>query len=127
MGVKYLSDEWFARIEELSEELNVEIPAQMADMKINMTATSDEGDCDFCMNGGKIQKGHLDDAPTKVTVPIEYAKKIFVEQDQAAGMQAFTSGKLKVEGDMMKMMALQSIQPTESQKQLQEKMKEITK
>ena len=126
MGVKYLSDEWFAKIEEFSEELNVEIPAQLADMKINMTVTSDEGDCDFCMNGGKIQKGHLPDATTKVTVPMDFAKKIFVDQDQAAGMQAFTSGKLKIEGDIGKMMALQSIQPTESQKLLQEKMKEIT-
>ncbi len=126
MGVKYLSDEWFAKIEELAEEVNLEIPPQLAEMKINMTVTSDEGDCDFCMNGGKIQKGHVPDAPTKVTVPIEFAKKIFVEQDQAAGMQAFTSGKLKIEGDMGKMMALQSIQPTESQKLFQEKMKEIT-
>ena len=57
---------------------------------------------------------------------MEFAKKIFVDQDQAAGMQAFTSGKLKIEGDMSKMMASQSIQPTESQKLLQEKMKEIT-
>jgi putative sterol carrier protein len=126
MGVKYLSDEWFAKIEELSEEVNLEIPPQLAEMKINMTVTSDEGDCDLCMNGGKIQKGHLDDATTKVTVPMEFAKKIFVDRDQAAGMQAFTSGKLKIEGDMSKMMAVQSIPQTESQKLLQEKMKEIT-
>jgi putative sterol carrier protein len=41
-------------------------------------------------------------------------------------MQAFMSGKLKIERDMSKMMALQSIQPTESQKKLQEMVKEIT-
>jgi len=126
MGVKYLSDEWFAKLEELAEEVNLEIPDQMMDMKINMTVTSDEGDCDFCLNGGRIQKGHLPDATTKVIVPMEDAKKIFIEQDQSAGMQAFMSGKLKIEGDMSKMMALQSIQPTESQKKLQEMVKEIT-
>jgi putative sterol carrier protein len=57
---------------------------------------------------------------------IRTLEKIFIEQDQSAGMQAFMSGKLKVEGDMSKMMALQSIQPTESQKKLQEMVKEIT-
>ena len=50
MGVKYLSDEWFAKIEELAEEVNLEIPPQLAEMKLNFTVTSDEGDCDFCMN-----------------------------------------------------------------------------
>ena len=126
MGVKYLSDEWFDKVKELSEEINPEIPAQMADMKINMTVTSDEGDCDFCLNGGKLEKGHLADATTKVTVPIEFAKKMYIDQDRAAGMQAFTSGKLKIEGDMSKIMAMQGIQPSESQKKLQEMIKEMT-
>jgi putative sterol carrier protein len=34
-----------------------------------------------------------------------------VEQDQAASMQAFMSGKIKVEGDMMKIMAMQTSLP----------------
>ena len=57
MGVKYLSDEWFDKVKELSDEINPEIPSQMADMRINMTVTSDEGNCDFCLNGGKLEKG----------------------------------------------------------------------
>ncbi len=126
MGVKYLSDEWFAKISELADEVNLEIPAGMADMKLNMTVTSDEGDYELCMNGGKIEKGHLPDASTKIIVPYDLAKKMFVEQDQQAGMQAFMSGKMKIEGDMSKMMAMQSIQPTESQKLLQDKIKEVT-
>jgi len=126
MGVKYLSDELFAKIDELTEELNVEIPEQLKAMKINMTVTSDDGDVEFALNGGKVQKGHVEDASTKITVPSTFAYKIFVQQDQAAGMQAFSSGQLKIEGDMSKMMAMQGIQPTESGKLLQEKIKEIT-
>ena len=126
MGVKYSSDEWFAKISELADEVNLEIPAGMADMKLNMTVTSDEGDYELCMNGGKIEKGHLPDASTKIIVPYDLAKKMFVDQDQQAGMQAFMSGKMKIEGDMSKMMAMQSIQPTESQKLLQDKIKEVT-
>ncbi len=127
MGVKYLSDEWFAKTDELSEEVNPEIPEKLKNMKINLTATSDSGDVDFAMNGGKIQKGYVDDASAKITIPYDIAFKVFVLQNQTAGMQAFTSGKLKIKGDMTKsMMALRNSQPTESQKQLQEKMKEIT-
>lgn len=126
MGVKYLSDEWFDKVKELTEEVNPEISPQAAELKINMTVTSDDGNCDCCLNGGKLEKGHLTDAPTKVTVPLVFAKRIFIDQDQAAGMQAFMSGKLKIEGDMSRMMALQGIQPTESQKKLQEMIRGIT-
>ena len=35
-----------------------------------------------------------------------------IEQDQAAGMQAFMAGKIKVQGDMMKMMAMQTAIPS---------------
>ena len=126
MGVKYLSDEWFAKVQELAVEVNLEVPAAMAGMKTNMTVTSDDGDINFSMADGKLQQGHIDDAATKITVPYDLAKKMFVEEDKQAGMQAFMSGKMKIEGDMGKMMAMQNIQPTESQKLLQEKIKEIT-
>lgn len=126
MGVKYLSDEWFAKVQELTEEVNLEVPAALAAMKFNMTVTSDEGDYNFCIDGGRIKQGHLDDATTKITVPYDLAKKMFVDEDKQAGMQAFMGGKLKIEGDMSKMMAMQSIQPTASQKLLQEKIKEMT-
>jgi putative sterol carrier protein len=126
MGIKYLSDEWFVKVEELAKEVNLEIPPALADMKINMTITSDSGNIDMAMNGGKIQKGHTADAKTKITVPYDLAKKMFVDEDRQAGMQAFMSGKMKIEGDMSKMMAMQGIQPTASQKLLQAKIKEIT-
>ena len=126
MGVKYLSDEWFAKVDELIKEVNLEVAPAAAEMKMNMTITSDEGDIEMGMNGGKIQKGHVDGATTKITVPYDLAKKMFVEEDKQAGMQAFMSGKMKIEGDMSKMMSMQNVQPTESQKLLQEKIKEIT-
>jgi putative sterol carrier protein len=36
------------------------------------------------------------------------AKDMFVKGDQSAAMQAFMSGQIKVEGDMTKLMAMQS-------------------
>jgi putative sterol carrier protein len=55
--------------------------------------------------------GELDPADLTVTTDWETARKVFVDQDQAASMQAFMSGKIKVQGDMMKMMAMQTGMP----------------
>jgi putative sterol carrier protein len=54
------------------------------------------------------------------------AKAMFVEGNQAMGMQAFMSGQIKIEGDMSKLMAMQGQAPSESQQKLTEKIKEIT-
>ena len=55
--------------------------------------------------------GELEGPDLTLTVDYATARAIFVEQDQAAGMQAFMSGKIKVQGDMMKMMAMQTAMP----------------
>jgi putative sterol carrier protein len=58
-----------------------------------------------------MELGALENPDATVTTDYETARKIFVEQDQAASMQAFMSGKIKVEGDMMKIMAMQTSLP----------------
>jgi hypothetical protein len=58
-----------------------------------------------------MELGALEAADVTVTTDYATAKAMFVDQDQAAGMQAFMSGKIKVQGDMMKMMALQTAMP----------------
>lgn len=55
--------------------------------------------------------GELDSPDLTVTTDYDTALKIVVEQDQAAAMQAFMAGKVKIQGDMMKMMAMQSSMP----------------
>ncbi len=52
---------------------------------------------------------------------------MFIERDQAAGMQAFMSGQIKVEGDMGKLMSMQSAGgPTAQQQKLEERIREMT-
>ena len=46
-------------------------------------------------------------AEVEVTVDWATAKSIFVDNDPQAGMQAFMQGKVKVQGDMTKLMAMQ--------------------
>ena len=61
-------------------------------------------------------KGGLDDAEVTVTTDWETARKLIVDADQAAAMQAFMSGRIKVTGDMTKLMVMNANPPTEAQK-----------
>jgi hypothetical protein len=61
-------------------------------------------------------KGEVDGAEVTLTTDWETSRKIVVEQDQAAAMQAFMSGKIKVTGDMTKIMMMNANPPSEAQK-----------
>ncbi len=74
-----------------------------------------------------MELGELEVADLTVTTDYETARKLFVEQDQQAGMQAFMAGKIKVQGDMMKMMAMQTSMPQdEIAKTIAKEIKDIT-
>jgi len=74
-----------------------------------------------------MELGELEDADLTLTTDYATARKLFVEQDQAAGMQAFMAGKIKVQGDMMKMMAMQTSMPQdEIAKTIAREIKEVT-
>ncbi|HVB94745.1 MAG TPA: SCP2 sterol-binding domain-containing protein [Acidimicrobiales bacterium] len=56
----------------------------------------------------ELDMDHIDPADLKVTVEYDIAKAILIEGNPQAGMQAFMSGKVKVEGDIAKLMAMQT-------------------
>lgn len=85
-----------------------------------------EGHMDSSDGDMKMDKGHLEGPDLTVTVDYETARAIFVEQNPQAGMQAFMSGKIKVEGDITKLMAMQSAAPDPSAAELAGKIKDIT-
>jgi hypothetical protein len=128
MGLEFLSDEWFAEVRKIIDEANAPEPTgPAADMKLNIVVTGGPaGDKEIHSSGGNFGEGLIDDAPTKLTVPYEVAKKTFIEGDQQAGMQAFMQGQIKVEGDMSKLMAMQTQQPSPEQAVIQKKIAEIT-
>lgn len=122
----FLSDAWFDAVEGLRAEQPA-TPAGLADATINITVTDGpDGDIDVHLSAGTFDRGHADDAPTKLTVPYETAKKLFIEGDQSAAMQAFMSGKVKVEGDISQVMALQMAPPTPEQTAFQTRLADLT-
>src|SRR5579875_3255391 len=74
----------------------------------------------------KLDIGHIDPADLKVTVDYGTAKAILVEGNPQAGMQAFMAGKIRVEGDMAKLMALQAAPPDATAQEIAKRLQEIT-
>jgi SCP-2 sterol transfer family len=127
MAHVFLSDDWFDAVEGLRDEMP-EPAAAIKDLVINIVvAGGPDGDREIHMTGGQFERGLAEGAPTKLTVPFDVARSMFIDGNQQAAMQAFMSGQIKVEGDMSKLMAMQSAGgPTPEQQALQEKLKALT-
>jgi len=124
---KFLSEEWFREVEKLTEVAgDLEAPAALQSLALNMSINGPEGEIQMCMNGGRIEKGHTTNASTKIILPADLARRLFIEGDQSAGMQGFMSGQIKIEGDMSKLMAMQTVQPSQKQRDLQKQILAIT-
>lgn len=83
----------------------VEVPFGEATMAAHVDTSTGEME---------LETGHLPDVDLTVTVEYETAKALLIEGNPQAGMQAFMSGRIKVEGDVSKLLLLQSgISPTD--------------
>jgi hypothetical protein len=73
-----------------------------------------------------LDLGHIDNPDLKVTLDYNTAKAILVDGNPQAGMQAFMAGKIKVEGDMTKLMAMQAQAPDPTAAEVAQRVKDIT-
>ncbi|MDQ3757292.1 MAG: SCP2 sterol-binding domain-containing protein [Actinomycetota bacterium] len=129
----FLSDEWVAAAKKIREEYQGKAPAPAHSVKMNQIITDvpfGDGTVNAHMDtsGGELQMdlGHLDAADVTVTLDYETAKAIFVEGNPQAGMQAFMAGKIKIQGDMTKLMAMQQTPMDPVAIEITGRIKEIT-
>jgi SCP-2 sterol transfer family protein len=129
----FLSDEWLAEARAIREKYAGQGAPIGHKVKMNQIITDTpfgDGDIELWMDTTsgevRLERGRLDDADVTVTTDYETARKIFVDQDPQAGMQAFMSGKIKVQGDMMKLMQLQAAAPDDTARNVAEEIKAIT-
>jgi hypothetical protein len=128
MGHQFLSDGWFDEAEKIRAEINPAVPELVKDLVINLLVKDGpDGDIEAKLEAGRFVKGLADEAPTKLTVPYEVAKQMFIDQDPQASMQAFMSGQIQVEGDMTKVMAMQAAgPPSDEAVQVQNRIQKMT-
>jgi putative sterol carrier protein len=111
----FLSDEWVSEAKKIREEYRGKSPAAAHVIKMNQVITEvpfGGGTIDAHMDTSsgelELDTGHVEGADLKVTLDYGTAKAILVDGNPQAGMQAFMAGKIKVEGDMTKLMAFQA-------------------
>ena len=136
----FLSDEWIAEARKIRAEMahlpGAEPPAAAAVVRMNQVITDvpfGDGKLDAHLDTSsgtlEMETGHLDSPDVTVTLDYETAKAIFVDGTLEAGMQAFMAGKVRVQGDMAKLIAaLQQLAPPDADavNQAQARIREIT-
>jgi putative sterol carrier protein len=134
MSHQFLSDEWMTAAKAIREKYAHLATKVTTSIRMNQVITevpfgSGTVSCFIDTSSGDVvmDLGELDTPDLTVTTDWATARKIFVDGDQAAGMQAFMSGKIKVTGDMMKMMQMQTSMPQDdTAKQIAAEIQAIT-
>ena len=129
MPYQFLSDDWIDAARKLREEADKPAVAPQP-VKMNLIITEvpfGEGSVDAHMDttSGELQLdvGHLEGADVTATLDYDTAKAMMVDANPQAAMQAFMAGKIKLQGDMTKAMAMQS---GPADPELTKKIQEIT-
>lgn len=113
----FLSARWIAETRRLREEYRSRLQTPTTPpLRMNLVVTDvpfDPGRLDAHLDTSagepEIDLGHLPDAEVSVQADYATAKRVFVDADLGAAMEALQLGRVKVDGDMMKLMSLASI------------------
>jgi putative sterol carrier protein len=111
----FLSDEWVAESRRIREEYKDQIPEIPVSVRMNQVVNEVPfGDgvihahVDTSSGQLEVEPGHLEAPDLTVTLTYATAKSILVDGDAQAAMNAFLGGRIKVDGDITKMIALQT-------------------
>jgi hypothetical protein len=104
---EFLSDDWFAIVDKLVEDMGAEAPAE-AQLVMNLVVTDTpfgERHLHVGARDGRAHWGigHLPDADLTVTTDYESAREILLAGDPQAGLNAFLLGKVRIQGDLAKL------------------------
>lgn len=136
----FLSDEWIAAARKIREEhgsIGTPLPN---DIRMNQIVTEvPPGDrtvdahIDTTSGNLEMELGHLENPDVTITLDYDTAKSFFVEGATEAGMQVFTQafmgGKVRVQGDLAKLLAaLQQVAPPDPARvsAVQQQIRDIT-
>ncbi len=115
----FLSEEWITEARIIRAKYEGQVPKIPITIRMNQVITKvpfGNGDITSHIDTSSgvlvMDLGHLDEPDLTVTTDYETAHKVFFDQDPQAGMQAFMSGRIKVEGDVTKMLMMPSVMPT---------------
>src|SRR5438128_61290 len=111
MGVQFLSDEWAKSVQDaLNRNDSFKGSIGSLTARIQQVVTTAEGEKKywFVLEGGaaKLGIGEIDGA-ADATITQDYDTAMALSKNELTGTAAYMSGKLRVAGDLMKLMTLQ--------------------
>jgi putative sterol carrier protein len=111
VGVKFLSEEWMKAVQDaLNSNETFKSAAGSQNAKIQQVVTTPEGEQRywFKLEAGQATLG-AGDSPDNVdaTITQDYETAVALSKNELSGTAAYMSGKLRVSGDLMKLMQLQ--------------------
>jgi putative sterol carrier protein len=129
----FLSAEWIEEARKIRDEYRGRAQQVAHVVRMNQVVTDvpfGEGTVrtyiDTTAGSLDLELGELEDPDLTVTMDYLTAKALLVEGDPQAGMQAFMAGKIKVDGDMSKLMALQATPPDPTSQEIASRIRSIT-
>jgi putative sterol carrier protein len=124
---KYLSQEWHDKAKELAQSFP-ERPGATARMAY-VVAGSPEGDIEYhqIIENGKVtdQGVGLCENP-EITMTVSYDDSVKIQRGDLDANAAFMQGRMKVAGNMAKLMALMPLTMSPEYKAIQESVREFT-
>jgi hypothetical protein len=129
----FLSPEWTEEARKIQDEFAGKAAPPAQSLRMNLVVTDvpfGEGSLDAHLDTSegalRLDLGHLENPELKVTLDYLTARAILVDGNPQAGMQAFMAGKIKIEGDMSKILALQGGPTDPEAVAMAARMREIT-
>jgi putative sterol carrier protein len=112
VGVQFLSDEWAQEVKNaLAANDSVKSAAGTMTARIQQVITTPEGEKRywFKLEGGSVDLGMGDVENPDATITQDYDTAVALSKNELTGTAAYMSGKLRVSGDLMKLMQLQGV------------------
>ncbi|MCG3880812.1 SCP2 sterol-binding domain-containing protein [Psychrobacter sp. Ps3] len=123
----FLTDNWFEEVEKMGNEAGeLNLPPALENMVINLKVTDGDEVIESHFANGLLHKGLNAEATTTLLLDRNILQSIITDFDMNEIMGAFMSGKIRVEGDMSQLMALQTARPSDEQKALFKDIKSMT-
>ena len=114
MAVKFLSEEWASTMTEAlnsSDEFKKAATGQQVKLQQVVTDAPDQGEVKyyFTLDGGTADIGIGEATDAEATITQNYETAVAIVKQELNAQNAFMQGKLKVTGNMMKLMQLQGV------------------